>query len=305
MKRIKVIFFLTLALTAGCFICQPAMAQDELLSLLDDIKTKPEKVRNTWKSTRVINAQSSEQLSKGVLDFRVLHRFGFINSGPSEVFGLDQASIRLGLDYGLTEWLSVGFGRSSFKKELDGSIKVKPIWQTKGSGSFPFSVTLVAGMTMNTMKWENPERNNYFTSKLAYFYEGIIARKFSDGISVQLSPIMVHRNFVDLAVDEHDVWALGLGTRIKLSKRVSVNLDYFILKPGRTASLYSNPLSIGFDVETGGHVFQLHFTNATGMNERAFITETTGEWLKGDIHFGFNISRVFTIGGRKHKSERS
>jgi hypothetical protein len=302
MKRMKINILLAVAFAAGSFICKPAMAQEELLSLLGDIKTKPEKVRNTWKSTRVINGQSSEQLSKGVLDFRILHRFGFINTGPGEVFGLDQASIRLGADYGITEWLSAGFGRSTYKKELDGSVKIKPVWQTKGSRNFPFSVTLVAGMTMNTMKWEDPERKNYFTSKLAYFYEGIIARKFSDGISLQLSPIMVHRNFVDSLVDEHDVWALGIGTRIKISKRVSVNVDYFMLKPGHTADLYTNPLSIGFDIETGGHVFQLHFTNATGMNERAFITETTGDWSKGDIHFGFNISRVFTIGGRKHKS---
>lgn len=154
-------------------------------------------------------------------------------------------------------------------------------------------------MTMNTSKWENPERKNYFTSKLAYFNEVIIARKFSDGFSMQLSPMMIHRNLVDSLVDEHNVFALGLGARIKLTKRIAINLDYIMLKPGRTQDLYNNPLSIGFDIETGGHVFQLHFTNATGMNERAFVTETTGDWFKGDIHFGFNISRVFTIGKRK------
>lgn len=294
-------FILLLTATVACSLFSPLFAQDDLMKLLeeDPKEVKPEKVRNTWKSTRVINAQSSEQLAKGVLDFRVLHRFGFINSGPSEVFGLDQASIRLGFDYGLTEWLTVGLGRSTFKKELDGSIKMKPIWQTKGRRKFPFSVTLVAGMTMNTLKWDNPERKNYFSSKLAYYYEAIVARKFSEGISLQLSPMLIHRNLVDSLADEHDVWALGIGTRVKLTKRISVNVDYFFLQPGRTADFYNNPLSIGFDIETGGHVFQLHFTNATGMNERAFITETTGDWQKGDIHFGFNISRVFTIGKRK------
>jgi len=301
MHKIKYIFFLFLA--AGCICYSPAAAQDDLMGLLEEEEeAKPEKVRNTWKSTRVINAQSSEQLAKGVLDFRILHRFGFINSGFEEVFGLDQATIRLGFDYGVTPWFTVGLGRSTFKKELDGLIKLKPIWQTKGSRNFPFSVTLVAGMTMNTMKWDDPERKNYFTSKLGYYYEAIIARRFSEGISLQLSPIVIHRNLVDSLTDEHDLWALGIGTRIKLSKRVSVNFDYFMLKPGRTADLYTNPLSIGFDIETGGHVFQVHFTNATGMNERAFITETTGDWTKGDIHFGFNISRVFTIGSRKAKS---
>lgn len=296
----KIIFIILLG--ACSLHTKTTIAQeDNLMDLLGEEKVKPEKVRNTWKATRVINGESSEQVAAGVLDFRILHRFGFLNTGVEQVFGLDQATIRLGFDYGITQWLTVGLGRSTYKKELDGYLKAKPIWQTKGSKRFPFSVTLLAGMTMNTMKWENPEIHNYFTSKLGYFYEAIIARKFSEAISVQLSPMMVHRNLVDSMVDEHDVWALGIGARIKLSKRISFNIDYFALKPGRTADLYANPLSIGFDIETGGHVFQLHFTNATGMNERAFITETTGNWLKGGVHFGFNISRVFTIGGRRGK----
>lgn len=278
-----------------------AKGQQDLMSLLGDEKEKPEKVRNAWKSTRVINGHSSEQLSSGVLDFRILHRFGFLNTGAAQAFGLDQASIRLGLDYGINEWMTVGIGRSTFKKELDGFLKIKPVWQTRGSRHFPFSVTLISGVTMNTLKWENPERNNYFTSKLSYYFEGIIARRFSEAITLQLAPMVIHRNLVDSFADKHDIWALGIGGRVKLNKRIAICIDYYGLQPGRITDLNNSPISIGFDIETGGHVFQLHFSNATGMNERAFITETTGDWLKGDIHFGFNISRVFTISNRKHK----
>ncbi len=292
------VFFVFFALLTSA---EKVFAQDDLMSLIEDEKQKPEKVKNTWKSTRVINGQSSEQVAAGVLDFRVLHRFGPVNGGPYQVFGLDQATIRLGFDYGITPWLTAGLGRSTYKKELDGYLKAKPIWQTKGSRSFPFSVSLIAGMTMNTMKWENPEIHNYFTSKLAYFYEVILARKFSETFSMQISPAMVHRNLVDSLVDEHNVFLLGVGARIKISKRIAICVDYFAMKPGRTADLFANPLSIGFDIETGGHVFQLHFTNATGMNERAFMTETTSQWSDGGIRFGFNISRVFTIGGRSRQ----
>jgi hypothetical protein len=304
MALLKNIFLFSL-LTISFFLSKNAMAQeDSLMNLLLDEKVKPEKVRNTWKATRVINGESSEQVASGVLDFRVLHRFGFVNTGAENAFGLDQATMRLGIDYGINDWITAGLGRSNYKKELDAYIKAKPIWQTKGPDHFPFSLSLLAGMTMNTMPWENENQNNYFTSKLCYFYEAIVARKFNDAVSMQLSPAIVHRNLVDSIKDEHDVWALGVGARIKLSKRISFNIDYFALKPGRTADLYANPLSIGFDIETGGHVFQLHFTNATGMNERAFLTETTGKWQKGDVHFGFNISRVFTIGNRRsHRSK--
>ncbi len=296
----KIKYGIRLAFFFCCLATIQAYAQqDDLMSLLGEEKPKPEKVRNAWKSTRVINGHSSEQLAGGVLDFRILHRFGFLNSGAEQLYGLDQATIRLGMDYGVTDWLSIGFGRSTFKKELDGFIKAKPLWQTKGSRKFPFSLTLVAGMTLHTMKWDNPERKNYFTSRMGYYYQAVIARKFSEAFTLQLSPIVVHRNLVDSLVDQHDIWALGVGARIKLSRRIAMTVDYFGLKPGRIADFYNSPLSIGFDIETGGHVFQLHFSNATGMNERAFITETTGDWFKGDVHLGFNISRVFTLGKRK------
>lgn len=268
-------------------------AQDDLLGLLGEEKPTKEFQRNAFKATRVINAQSMECLSRGVLDFRILHRFGLINQGAYEAFGLDQATIRLGLDYGISDRLSIGIGRSSNKKELDGYIKFRPIWQAKGGG-WPFSVILISGIVKDGMKWADPNRDNYFSSRLSYYHQAVIGRKFSEAFSLQFMPTVVHRNLVATEIDNHDITTIGVGTRLKLTNRLAITAEYFRhitdLPEG-----YTDPISIGFDIETGGHVFQLHFTNALGMNERAFLVGTDGKVDKGDIHFGFNISRVFTL----------
>lgn len=279
-----------------------AQAQDDLMALLEDTVPKKEFVKNAFKATRVINGHSMEHLASGVLDFRISHRFGRINGGAYQLYGLDQATIRLGLDYGITDRLTIGFGRSSSKKELDGFIKYRLLWQATGKNTVPFSMILVSGMTVNGLKYENPELTNYYTSRLAYYYQVILGRKFSDNFSLQLTPTMVHRNIVDLKVNRHDVYAVGIGSRYKFTKRMALMAEYFYVIPGDPLDIqYENSLSLGLDIETGGHVFQLHFTNSLGMNEKAFITETDGTWKKGDVHFGFNISRVFTLKERKRK----
>ena len=279
-----------------------AKAQD-LLSTLDEEEPSKEYIKNAFKSTRVIASHSLEFLGPGVLDFRILHRFGRVNGGTYEAFGLDQARIRLGLDYGISKRLMVGLGRSSYKKESDAFIKYRLIWQAKGKGGIPFSVILTSGMTNVGLKFENTEQKNYYTSRLGYYHQVIIGRKFSDAFSLQVMPTMVHRNLVAKSEDENDIYSCGVGARIKLSRRVAFTVDYYYQFPNQLPDDIQMPLSIGFDIETGGHVFQLHFTNALGMNERAIITETDGMWGKGDIHFGFNISRVFTV--VKHKAGES
>ena len=274
-------------------------AQEDLLGMLGEEKPELIRVTNAFKSTRVIASHSLENVAAGVLDFRIMHRFGALNTGSYELFGLDQATIRLGLDYGITDRFTVGFGRSSLYKELDGFLKYKLIWQSKGAKNIPVSVILVTGMTSNMMKWEDPERENHTSSRFGYYYQIIAGRKFSNAFTLQVSPMMVHRNLVEKIGDHHDVFALELGTRIKFTQRLAITADYFYVFPNQLESQYSSPLSTGFDIETGGHVFQLHFTNAPAMNEKTFITETTGEWGKGDVHFGFNISRVFTLSDKK------
>lgn len=280
---------------------QTGHAQDDLLSLVDKGDTiKKERVTNAFKSSRVINGHSIEFLGKGVLDFRILHRFGDVSTGISNLFGLDQASMRIGLDYGLLNNLTVGFGRSNVGKELDGFIKFCPVWQTTGSGSFPFSIVLVSGVTLGTQAWADTTRKNYFSSRMAFYNELILGRKFSERFSLQLSPVFVHRNLVEQAAEENDVYALGIGARFKLTKRIAFVADYHYIAKGLDKDIYKDPLSVGFDIETGGHVFQLHFSNATGMNEKAFITNTTGDWGKGEVRFGFNLSRVFTVSRPRH-----
>jgi len=286
----KKITLLILAFT-GNFVL---FAQDEdLLKLVDKDSSKREFVENAFKSSRVINGHSMEMIAKGNLDFRILHRFGVINNGAKNFFGLDEASMRMGFDYGFTDNLTIGVGRSTLDKEFDGFIKFRPVRQSAGARSVPVSILLVAGTTLNTMPWTDPARDNKFSSRVGYYYAVIIGRKFSEAFSLQLSPTMVHRNLVPLANDKNDAYALGVGVRYKLSRRIALVADYHQILSGLDRDIYENPLSIGIDIETGGHVFQLHFSNAAGMNEKAFITNTTDKW--GDVRFGFNLSRMFVL----------
>ncbi len=268
--------------------------EDDLLSLLDEAETV-NYVTASFKTSRVINLHSLENTAGGELDVKISHRFGFINGGPYELFGLDQASIRIGADYGITDRLMIGFGRSSYEKTFDGFLKFKLLRQSTGLKKTPLTMAFLSTMAVKTMKPADPDRENYFSSNLYYTFQMIIGRKFSEGLSLQLSPTFVHRNLVKTVSEENDVLALGFAGRIKLSKRVTLNGEYIYVFPDQLAEGFRNSLSFGFDIETGGHVFQLHFTNSTSMIEKGFITETIGDWGNGDIHFGFNISRVFNI----------
>jgi hypothetical protein len=275
----------------------------DLLSLLGEEETT-DYATATFKGTRVINMHSIENVAEGVLDFRISHRFGFLNTGPYEFFGLDGATLRLGFEYGITDRLMVGIGRSSNNKAFDAFGKFKILRQSSGKKNVPITLSIFSSVVCNTIKWSDPSRDNYFSSRLSYTHQLLIGRKFNDSFSLQLTPTLVHRNLVQTAAEKNDVYALGIGGRQKLTKRTSLNAEYFYVMPNQLADKYTNSLSVGFDIETGGHVFQLHFTNSTGMLEPTFVTETVGEWLKGDIHFGFNISRVFTVKERKEPTEQ-
>ena len=274
------------------------MAQDDLMDLLDK-NASPEinYATATFKSTRIMNGHSIERMPPGQLDFRISHRFGKINSGAYEFFGLDQSSIHLSLEYGILKWLMAGIGRGTYEKTFDGFLKFTILRQSSGARVMPFSVSAMSSVAVTSVKWPDPDRTNYFSSRLSYVQQVLIARKLNQAFSLQLSPTFVHRNLVATELDPNDLFALGAGGRIKLTKRISFNAEYFyLLNPKSYMSLQVyDPLSLGFDIETGGHVFQLIFTNSQAMIEKGFIGETTGNWGKGDIHFGFNISRVFTL----------
>jgi opacity protein-like surface antigen len=295
MRRLSLAFLLLL-LTSGIF------AQDDLMNILDKNTTKETNYTTaTFKSTRVLNGHSIERMQEGQLDVRISHRFGTLNSGGYNFFGLDQSNIHLGLEYGITNWLMVGAGRSEFEKTFDGFAKFSILRQSTGAKVMPVSVSVVTSIALKTQKWPDQTRTNYFTSRLAYVGQVLIARKISQGLSVQLTPAYLHRNLVATELDPNDIFAMGAGARLKLTKRISLNGEYYYIanpKKNFSTQIY-NPLSLGFDIETGGHVFQLFFTNSLGMTEKQFLGATTGSWTKGDIHFGFNISRVFTL--KKHK----
>lgn len=298
---------LALALLLSGF---PALAQDDLLALLGEDSVTKSYTDASFKGTRVINGHSLENVAHGVLDFRISHRMGFVNGGVDNFFGLDQATIRLGLDYGITDRLMVGIGRSSYQKTVDGLLKFKLLRQCDEGCSTPLTLSLVASTSITTLKadqvpWFGEGREDYFTHRMSYNFQAVIGRKFSEGISLQVTPGVVHRNLVATEAEHNDLLNIGAAGRIKVSKRVAITGEYFYVLPDQgPRDPFHNSVAVGVDIETGGHVFQLQFTNSTGMFERAFITETTGDFFNGDIHFGFNISRVFTVYDPKAKARR-
>ena len=276
--------------------------EEDLLSLLggDEEQTY---TSATFKTTRIINMHSVENAAAGVMDFRISHRFGFINTGAYDLFGLDQALMRIGLEYGITDRLMLGMGRSNVNKAYDSFLKYKILRQGSGKRNIPISVSYFASAVCNTIKWADPNRDNYFSSRMQYTHQLLIARKFNNDLSLQLTPTLVHKNLVPTLQDKNDILAMGFGGRYKLTQRFSVNGEYIYVLPNQITSTFYNSLSLGVDIETGGHVFQLHLTNSTSMLEPGFIKESVGQWKKGGIHFGFNVSRVFTVKDKREKPE--
>jgi hypothetical protein len=273
----------------------------DLLSLVSKDPPKKEYVYGAFKSPRVILSHSMEMLGPGVLNFSLIHRFGPINSGAYNFFGLDYpAPFRMGLDYGITDDITIGIGRFFQNKELDGYLKYRIIHQANGPKSSPFSLIAIAGSTMTTIKFTDPTRANLFSSRLTYYGQIIIGRKFTEGISLQFIPSILHRNLVPTDNDPNDLFAAGIGGRIKISHRVALTFDYHYVMNQNEKAPFHNPLALGVDIETGGHVFQLHFTNSQGLNERAYLGATEYQWSKGEIFFGFNISRQFQIAKKPH-----
>ena len=265
-------------------------------SLLDGIEVAPlviTPVSATFKDTRIINVQSNETPGKNVLHFVIAHRFGQINEGAYALWGLDNASMRMAFDYGITDRLAVGIARSTFQKTYEANIKWRALRQNSDN-SMPVSVTLYSVAMANGLKWSDPTRENFFTSRLSYVNQAIVAKKWSSKLSTALIPSFIHRNLVETLADANDQWTLGAGTRYKLTSRASINAEYHYAIAGLPTD-HVNSLSIGMDIETGGHVFQLHVTNSQGMFERAFLTETGGRWRDGALYFGFNLSRVFDL----------
>jgi len=293
-KRI-LLFFLFLA----CLI-QTLQAQNlDLFSEQSTFSTR-DIVTGTFKATRIVNGQSIENVGAGVLDFRILHRFGTINQGGYNFYGLDQATMRLGLDYGISSRLMVGIGRSTYEKQYDGFLKYRIIRQQSGEKNIPLSVSYAGTAIYKSLKDAVTTYQPYVSDKFSFAHQVLVASKLNDYLSIQFTPTLIHYNMVEHKTIPNDFYSLGTGFRLRISPRVNITTEYYHRFDKLTG--YYDPLTIGVDIETGGHVFQLHVTNSTGMTERTFINETNGSWSKGDLRFGFNISRVFAV--RKPKELR-
>ncbi len=281
-----------------------AWAQDDLLDMLKAENTVSSPVLATFKGTRIITGQSNENIAKKHLNFLILHRFGELKDDAwyYSLLGIDEATVRIAFDYGITDKLMVGVGRSSKTKVYDFSVKYK-IAQQKigGNKNFPLAISYYGNMGLNSTTFTEPTRENYFTSRLSFCNQLIIARKINPSISLQITPTFVHRNLVNKTSDPNDVIALGLGGSFKITRSTRLNIEYYPRLTGRDELIpnstdeYEDYLAVGFDIETGGHVFQLMFSNSMYMYEQGFVAQTTGKWSDFGIRLGFNLSRTFSF----------
>lgn len=298
MKR-KFTFVSLLFLVLFVFVSK---AQENLMAMLDSAETEvSQKVFATFKTSRIVNSHSIETVKKNSLDFRITHHFGDISGqggGVHTFFGFDQASdIRFAFEFGLSDRLTIAVGRSKIGEMLDGYLKYRLLQQTTDN-KMPVAITIFTNAVITPQKNINKEYD-VFAHRISYTYQALIARKLNSKLSVQLMPTLVHRNYIFNPKDENDLHSLGVGARMKLTRSFAILADYFYsFSSFRTDNdeTYFAPLGIGVEIETGGHVFHMFFTNNAAIVENSFIANTTSSWKKGEFKFGFTISRTFEMG---------
>lgn len=277
--------FLFLSILASGF----AYAQEDLLKDIDTLQTNNTEISPpAFKALQIVTGQSTKLSAKNEWYIVVAHRFGDVSKGFKDFFGLDDASTKLGVIYGITDNISVSLSRETNLKTFEGGVKYKLL---KQSESFPVDVVGYNVLALNT----DLSKDNYpglqFGDRLSYLTQALISRRFSDKFSLQLTPSYVHKNLYEPLIEDKNQFLTGLGGRYKISKRISINAEYFVNYDSH--SFYKNPLSLGMDIETGGHVFQLLFTNSQLNSDIGYLTNAAGKWEKGQIFFGFNLYRVF------------
>jgi hypothetical protein len=296
-----------IAIIMALFMANNLFAQEDLLKMMEEeTPTKPTPVFASFKSTRLVNLHTNEQMKAKHLDFRIQHRFQPMQIDKENVYGLynmfgvDGAVMRLGFEYGVTDKLMMGFGRSNVGKTYDLMAKYKILQQTRGKKSMPISVNYFGNIGINTLEFADKTRNNFFTSRLSFVNQLIITRKFNDYVSVAITPTMVHQNLVETKAQSHDIYAIGLGASVKISRSARFNFEYIPRLNARDekkldGTQYYDAFAFGLDIETGGHVFQLHFTNGAGLIEQQFISQNANKLSLNTLRFGFNLSRVFSL----------
>jgi hypothetical protein len=276
-------------------------SQNNLLDEIDNIKEDTRTIA-AFKSLKIVNFESTKLVGKGDLFLVVAHRFDYIKNGFEDFFGIDDAVTQIKFAYGLTDGVTIHASRSGFQKSYDLAIKYRLISQK--SNGFPVTIVGFNSLTINSEMKKEFYPLLEFKHRLTYLTQILISRKLNDKLSLELAPTFFHENVVRDILDsnnnvilpnpqDNSQFALGVGGRYKLAKRWSLNMDYGAHLNRASQSIYKNPLSVGVDLETGGHVFQMLFTNARAMHESGFLGQTTGDWTKGQISFGFNLVRVF------------
>lgn len=286
MKQITIILFCL-------FNISFAIAQDDLLNELESNTNLETYELPAFKAMKIGNLQSTKIANKGDFYMIVSHRFGTLKNGLQTFFGFDDANTKMQLLYSFIEGVQVSLSRESLNRTYAGALKVRLY---KQSTKFPLNIVAYGTANMNTLINETQYPELKFGDKMSYAGQLLVSRRVTKNLSLQISPSFIRQNLQDLRVTKtlnHNQFVMGLGGRIKVSKRTSLNADYAYNFNRATNSLYRNPLTLGLDIETGGHVFQLLFSNAQSTNEPGFLSNAEGNWAKGDVFFGFNVVRVF------------
>ncbi len=265
-----------------------SFSQDDLLSSIDSVATD-QKVESAFKGLKIVNIESTKLAAKGDLYFIVAHRFGSIQDGFEGFFGLDNANTQIKFVYGLNKWLTISAARSELAYDFSGKYLLK----SQITDGFPVAIAGFSSVAFNNVLKESTYPKMEFKDRMVYVNQLLVSRKFSNKLSLELAPTYMHENFVIDDNQDNSQFLIGMGGRYKFAKRWSLNIDYATHLNRSSTSLYHDPLSIGVDLETGGHVFQMHFSNSQGIHEAGFLGNTSGVWEKGDIFFGFNLLRVF------------
>lgn len=265
-----------------------AFSQEDLLKDIDTISTNNISSPPAFKALQIVTGQSTKLTAKNEWYFVVAHRFGDVSKGFKNFFGLDDASTKLGAIYGLTDGISLSLSRETNMKTFEFGAKYRLL---KQSENVPVDLVGYNVMAINTDLDKDTYLHLKFGDRLSYLTQALISRRFNEDLSLQLSPSYVHKNLYEPTIEDNNQFLTGIGGRYKISKRISINAEYFVNFDKN--SFYKNPLSLGMDIETGGHVFQLLFSNSQLNSDIGYLTNATGKWEKGQIFFGFNLYRVF------------
>ena len=264
-------------------------SQEDLLKDIDTARSQKTKVASAFKALKIVNIESTKLAAKGDFYFIVAHRFGSIKDGFEGAYGLDNAITQLKFLYGVADWFTVSAARSELAYDFSG----KYLLQSQETNGFPVAIAAFTSFGFNNTLKESNYPKMKFEDRLIYVAQLLVSRKVNGKLSVELAPSFLHENFVTDDNQDNSQYFIAMGGRYKLAKRWSVNLDYAAHLNRSSTSPFKNPLSVGVDLETGGHVFQMHFSSSQGIHEAGFLGNTTGDWTKGDIYFGFNLLRVF------------